>query len=162
MKVEFPKSLRKRMRKALSQARRREIGGILMAEQIEAGHFRLVDFTIDEVTGGAAHFVRSVGHHQSALSEFYERTASEYGRFNYLGEWHSHPNHLPIPSSTDIASMEALVRGERDIQFAMLLIVRLALWRRMLISATLFQRDRAPERIEIIEGLRGAKHEEAF
>lgn len=152
MKAEFPKSLRERMRKALSQARRREIGGILMAEQIEAGHFRLVDFTIDEVTGGAAHFVRSVEHHQSALSGFYERTASEYGRFNYLGEWHSHPNHLPIPSSTDIASMQALVRGERDIPFAMLLIVRTAWWRRMMVSATLFQRGRAPERIEIIEG----------
>lgn len=133
-----------------------------MAEQIEAGHFRLVDFTIDEVTGSAAHFVRSVRHHQCVLREFYERTESEYGRFNYLGEWHSHPNHLPIPSSTDIASMEALVRGERDITFAMLLIVRSAWWRRMLISATLFQRDQAPERIEIIEGLRGAKREEAL
>lgn len=152
MKVEIPKLLRERMRKALSRARRHEIGGILMAEQIEAGHFRLVDFTIDEATGGAAHFVRSVEHHQSALSGFYERTSSEYGRFNYLGEWHSHPNHLPIPSSTDIASMQALVRVERDIAFAMLLIVRSAWWRRMLISATLFQRHRAPERIELIEG----------
>lgn len=157
MKVEFPNPLRDRMRKALSQARRCEIGGILMAEQIEAGHFRLVDFTIDEVTGGAAHFVRSVEDHRGALSGFFERTASDYGRFNYLGEWHSHPNHLPIPSSTDIASMQELVRGEREIPFAMLLIVRAAWWRRMLVSATLFQRDRAPERIEIIDRAEGTQ-----
>ncbi len=150
MKVEFPKSLRERMRKALSRAKRREIGGVLMAEQIEPGHFRLVDFTVDEITGSAAHFVRSVEHHHAALSGFYKQTASEYGRFNYLGEWHSHPNHLPVPSTTDIASMQALVCGERDIPFAMLLIVRSAWWRRMLISATLFQHNQKPEPIEIL------------
>lgn len=150
MQVEFPKPLRERMRKDLSRAKRREIGGILMAEQIAAGHFRLVDFTVDEVVGSGAHFVRSVEHHHAALSGFYERTATDYGRFNYLGEWHSHPNHLPVPSSTDIASMQALVRGERNIPFAMLLIVRSVRWRRMLISATLFQRNQAPEPIAIL------------
>jgi [CysO sulfur-carrier protein]-S-L-cysteine hydrolase len=99
--------------------------------------------------------VRSIEHRHAALSGFYEQMASDYGRFNYLGEWHSHPNHLPVPSSTDIASMQALVRGERDIPFAMLLIVRSAWWRRMLVSATLFQRDKAPETIEIIGGGEG-------
>lgn len=150
MKVDFPKPLRERMCKVLKKGRRREIGGVLMAEQLEAGHFRLVDFTIDGVTGGAAHFVRSVEHHHAALKGFYEGTASDYGRFNYLGEWHSHPNHLPIPSSVDIVSMQELVQSERDIPFAMLLIVRLAWWRRMLVSATLFQRHTVPEPIEIL------------
>ncbi|WP_454290122.1 hypothetical protein [Sphingobium scionense] len=70
MKVEFTQPLRARMRQALAKARRREIGGILMAEQVEAGHFRLADFTIDEVTGSAAHFVRSVEHHHRALDRF--------------------------------------------------------------------------------------------
>ena len=152
MKVEFTQPLRERMRQALAKGRRREIGGILMAEQVEAGHFRLVDFTIDEVSGSAAHFVRSVEHHYRSLDRFYDETASDFARFNYLGEWHSHPNHLPIPSSTDIASMQNLVDGERDIPFAMLLIVRKAWWRRLLLSATLFQRGAAPERIEILDG----------
>jgi [CysO sulfur-carrier protein]-S-L-cysteine hydrolase len=155
VKVEFPQMLRRKMAKALSQARRREIGGILMAEQIEAGHFLLVDFTVDEVTGSAAHFVRSVDHHRSALSTFFERTASDFARFNYLGEWHSHPNHLPIPSSTDIASMRSLVSGERDIPFAMLLIVRVAWWRRLLMSATLFQNGASPEPVEIVAEAEG-------
>ena len=155
MKVEFTQPLRSRMRKALAKARRREIGGILMAEQVEAGHFRLADFTIDEVTGSAAHFVRSVEHHHRGLERFYEITASDFARFNYLGEWHSHPNHLPIPSSTDVVSMQDLVEGERDIPFAMLLIVRTAWWRRLLLSATLFQRGAPPEPIEIIDGTRG-------
>ena len=55
VKVELPLELRRRMKKALSRAGRREIGGILMAEQIEAGHFRIVDFTVDKITGSAAH-----------------------------------------------------------------------------------------------------------
>ena len=150
MKVEFPQALRKRMSRALKRAGRREIGGVLMAEQIDAGYFKLVDFTIDEVMGGAAHFVRSVEHHRDALSEFYERTASDFTRFNYLGEWHSHPNHLPIPSSTDVASMEKLVNGEREIPFALLLIVRSAWWWRMSMSATLFQHDRTLEAVDVV------------
>lgn len=157
MKVEFAQPLRARMYQALAKARWREIGGILMAEQVEAGHFRLVDFTIDEVTGSAAHFVRSVEHHYRSLDRFYEETGLDFARFNYLGEWHSHPHHLPIPSSIDIASMQDLVDGERDIPFAMLLIVRTAWWRRLLLSATLFQRGAAQERIEILNGAEGSQ-----
>lgn len=160
MKVEFPQTLRARLRKTLSRAGRNEIGGVLMAEQIDAGYFRLVDFTVDEVMGGAAHFVRSVDHHHRALSEFYERTSSDFARFNYLGEWHSHPNHLPIPSPTDVASMETLVNGERDIPFALLLIVRCAWWRRMTMSATLFQQGQMPENVEVVT-MKGAALEQA-
>ena len=109
-----------------------------MAEQLEPGRFRLVDFSVDSQTGSAAHFVRSVEHHQAALSAFFERTGADYARFNYLGEWHSHPNHRPVPSGEDAQSMESLINSERDIPFAVLLIVR-ASWRRLACSATLFE-----------------------
>jgi integrative and conjugative element protein (TIGR02256 family) len=137
------------MARALAKAGRREIGGVLMAEQLEPGTFRIVDFSIDSVTGTAAHFVRSVEHHKKTLTEFYERTGADYSRFNYLGEWHSHPNHVPLPSSVDVASMEQLIYGERDIPFAMLLIVQKRWWRGMICSATLFQQNGTPEPIEI-------------
>jgi len=119
-----------------------------MAEQLEPGHFRLVDFTVDEVTGGAAHFVRSVEEHRRALDDFFERTGSEYGRFNYLGEWHSHPNHAPVPSRQDIGSMESLVHGERDIPFALLLIVR-ARWSGLSLSATLFRTEAESSAVDV-------------
>jgi integrative and conjugative element protein (TIGR02256 family) len=131
------------MRREVGAAGRVEIGGILMAEQIEPGHFRLADFTIDGQRGGAAHFVRSVEHLQAALTDFFEQTGSDFGRFNYLGEWHSHPNHAPIPSREDVASMISLVEGERDIPFALLLIVRRT-WRSIAMSASLFERDQPP------------------
>lgn len=161
MRVEFPKAVRARMRKALSRAGRREIGGVLMAEQIEAGRFRIVDFSVDAEVGGAAHFVRSVEHHHLALREFYESTGSDFSRFNYLGEWHSHPNHPPFPSAKDVMSMGSLVDGERDIPFALLLIVRATWWRQMVMSATLFQQGRSPERAEIV-ALEGALCEKAL
>lgn len=134
----MPREFRKRLHELVREAGSREIGGVLMAEQIEPGSFRLVDFSVDSRTGGAAHFVRSVEVHQGALEAFFERTGADYGRFNYLGEWHSHPNHLPVPSDEDAASMRDLVGGERDIPFAVLLIVR-ASRLRLACTATLFE-----------------------
>lgn len=148
MRLDLPNELRRRMRREVGAAGRVEIGGILMAEQIEPGHFRLADFTVDGQRGGAAHFVRTVEDHQAALSRFFARTGSDFARFNYLGEWHSHPNHVPIPSREDVASMISLVDGERDIPFAVLLVVRRT-WRSMAMSASLFERDRHPSTVPI-------------
>lgn len=149
MRIEFPKPLRKRLRRELGRARRVEIGGVLMAEQLAPGEFRLVDFTVDKQKGGAAHFVRAVEEHQRALAEFFERTGHDYARFNYIGEWHSHPNHSPVPSREDVASMESLVHGERDIPFALLMIVR-AKWLGLALSATLFERTGTPRPVSVI------------
>lgn len=152
MQLELPREIRLRMLSALSTAKRLEIGGILMAEQIEPGVFTLVDFSIDPNEGSAAHFVRSSEHHRIALEDFFARTGQEYSRFNYLGEWHSHPNHLPVPSSIDIRSMDDLIYGERNIPFAVLLIVRRGWWRRFQCSATIFQQGQSPQPMKIVSG----------
>lgn len=148
MRLGFPSALRRKMRREVGIAGRVEIGGVLMAEQIEPGHFSLKDFSVDSRRGGAAHFVRSVDDHRTALTGFFERTGSDFGRFNYLGEWHSHPNHTPMPSTEDVASMMSLVEGERDIPFALLLVVRRN-WRTLLMTATLFERGTPPCPVEI-------------
>lgn len=150
MRLDFPADLRRRMWREVGAAGRVEIGGVLMAEQIEPGHFRLTDFTIDRQRGGAAHFVRSVEDHQAALADFFRHTCFDFGRFNYLGEWHSHPNHAPLPSHEDAASMISLVEGERDIPFALLLVVRRT-WRALLMSASLFERGASPCPVEIYD-----------
>jgi [CysO sulfur-carrier protein]-S-L-cysteine hydrolase len=139
MKIAMPRDFRKRLHSVVRKAGRCEIGGVLMAEQIEPGNFRLVEFSVDRLTGDTAHFVRSVEDHQAALSAFFGRTGADYERFNYLGEWHSHPNHLPIASREDAQSMEGLVNEERNIPFAVLLIVRVG-WGKFSCSATLFER----------------------
>src|SRR5690606_35449888 len=145
VRVDFPKTEIDRMKPLLKRAGRREIGGVLMAEQISEGHFRVVDFSVDTETGSVAHFVRSPEHHRLALSSFFERTGSDYTRFNYLGEWHSHPSYPAIPSPQDIASMQELVEGERGIPFAILMIVKRARFWRFECSALLFQKGLSPQ-----------------
>ncbi len=70
---------------ALRQAGNPEIGGVLMGEQIGPSEFRIVDLSIDDVSGSAANFVRSVDQHRQALAAFFDRTSNDYARYNYLG-----------------------------------------------------------------------------
>ena len=84
--ISLPNDQRARFRKCLRAAGRREIGGILMGEQVAPDHFRIVDFSVDDKTGTAAHFVRSPEHHSEALDSFFRRTGSDFKRFNYLGD----------------------------------------------------------------------------
>lgn len=151
MRIKVADDVRSRLRSALRCAGRREIGGVLMGEQIEPGHFRIVDLSIDKEAGGRAHFVRSPEAHAEALAAFFERTGNEYSRFNYLGEWHSHPRFPVAPSVQDAASMIELVHGERGIDFAVLLIVRLHWWQSIASSCTLFCRGDDPSPVDILE-----------
>lgn len=151
MQVEIADHVKDKLRKELRAAGSREIGGVLMAEQLAPGHFRVIDFSIDSQTGSRAHFVRSSQVHTETLSAFFLETGHQYDRFNYLGEWHSHPRFPVTPSTQDIAAMTELVEGERGIEFAVLLIVRLHWWRSMSCSCTLFCKDAYPVPIEILE-----------
>lgn len=151
MRIEIAAEVKTKLRRALRSAGRREIGGVLMGEQIEPGNFRVVDLSIDKDTGGRAHFVRSPEAHAAALDAFFERTGNAYDRFNYLGEWHSHPGFPVTPSALDAASMIELVHGERGIDFAVLLIVRLDWWCAITRSCTLFRRGMAPSSVDIAE-----------
>jgi len=93
---------------------------MLMAEQLGPGHFRIVDFSLDAFSGSHTRFRRDPKTHQKVLEDFFER----YRRFNYLGEWHSHPSFSVQPSFEDIESMTDIVEnGNSTITFAVLLIV---------------------------------------
>ena len=150
MRLAIPADQIRRFRGVLRRAGRREVGGVLMAEQIAAGDFRIVDFSLDAESGSAAHFVRSPEHHGAALDAFFARTGSDYTRFNYLGEWHSHPRFPVVPSIADAKSMTALVHGERSISFAVLLILRLRWFRGLECSATAFAKGRRPSVVQVI------------
>lgn len=140
----LPTAVVSRMKVSLDRAGDREIGGVLMARQIAPGCFEIIDFSVDELTGARAHFVREPTLHDGFLDEFFERTGRDYTNYNYIGEWHSHPN-LPIaPSITDLGSMEDLVNGERDIPFAALLVVRSDTPSEFIATATFHQRGMTP------------------
>jgi len=157
MQVEFPKTQVARMKTLLKKAGKREIGGVLMAEQLAESHFRIADFSVDEVSGSQAHFVRSIEHHERALRDFFKATGNQYERFNYLGEWHSHPSFEVKPSFQDISSMQQLVEGERGIPFAVLCIVKRSYFWRFECAALLFRQGQTPASVQLGLGIEGEK-----
>jgi len=111
---------------ALKAAGSNEIGGILMGEDLGANTFAVRQVTIQRHGGTFAYFVRALQDILQPLARFFRLTDNDYRRFNYLGEWHSHPSFAPEPSSQDDASMWEIVEDpEVGANFAVLLIVRL-------------------------------------
>ena len=125
MKIYLPNQIEKRLSLALEKAGSKEIGGVLMGEYIGEEEFRIVDLTIQKRRGTVAFFVRLVADAVTSLRRFFKQTGYNYRKFNYLGEWHSHPSFPPTPSSKDIQSMLEIVT-DTDIgaNFVILLIIR--------------------------------------
>jgi hypothetical protein len=111
---------------ALQKAGTRETGGILMGEHITHNTFRVLDITVQRQLGTFASFIRAISGITLALSRFFRRTNYVYPRFNYLGEWHSHPSFVLKPSSSDCEAMLQIVNDSAvAANFAVLVIVRL-------------------------------------
>lgn len=150
MELVLPSSICSRLKRLMLFAGNREIGGILMGEEVGEERFRIVDFSVDTKTGSSAHFVRDAQHHKQELEAFFERTGKDYSRFNYLGEWHTHPQFSVQPSSQDIHSMQDLVDESRGVNFAVLLIARLKWFMKVDCSASLFIKYQHPNDVSII------------
>lgn len=57
---------------------------------------------------------------EDKLKNYYSENPQKY----YVGEWHTHPNNLPIPSSTDIKAINAITNHkEVSIKNPVMLIV---------------------------------------
>lgn len=78
--------------KALRRARRREIGGVLFGEHVGEADFRIVEATTQARGGNDVAFQRKAGKARRDLKSLARRHGCDPERFNYLGEWHSHPN----------------------------------------------------------------------
>jgi len=145
MRIELSPDIERRLRTALRAAGRREIGGMLLAEQLAEGKFSVVDFSLDSFSGSHTKFRRDPAAHQKTLDEFFRRTGHDYRRFNYLGEWHSHPSFSVEPSTEDVETMNDIVTDPSSvISFAILLIVRLRFWLWLDYSLTVFAQNQTP------------------
>lgn len=126
MTILLPSGVARRLVIALHDAREREIGGVLLGEHVAEDVFRIVDLTIQKRGGTFATFVRLLDNALQAIRLFFQRTKHDYRRFNYLGEWHSHPSFAPTPSDKDDRSMIDIVRDpDVGALFVVLVIVRL-------------------------------------
>lgn len=152
MQIALPSGVRKKICRELALSGRRETGGLLLAEQLDdQGRFRVVDVTVDPHGGESAYFERRPEFHAQALEAFFERNGNDFGRFNYLGEWHSHPSFPVDPSITDIRTMQAMVEDVGNIDFSVLMIVRLRMLVMLQVRTYLFMRGQHPQRVEMID-----------
>lgn len=122
-----PADLTARVEQALVRAGKREIGGVMMAEHVGVNTFVVRELTIHR-RGTFASFIRRIEDAWTALARFFNNTKRDYRRFNYIGEWHSHPSFEPVPSKPDHATM-AEIAADEDVgaNFVVLMIVKLDL-----------------------------------
>jgi [CysO sulfur-carrier protein]-S-L-cysteine hydrolase len=126
MKIHLPEYISGKLVKVLKKAGNKEIGGILMGEYLSAGVYRVQDLTVQSQGGTAASFLRMPFMLLRPLQEFFQRTDNQFTRFNYLGEWHSHPCYSTEPSSTDCQTMREIIQDSSvGANFAILMIVKL-------------------------------------
>lgn len=150
VEIVIPGQLRDRLQEALRAGGDQEIGGVMMGECIEPGLFRLADLTIQGDTGGVASFVRGLTSALVALRRFFLQTRANYARFNYLGEWHSHPLFTTAASDRDIESMIEIAKDPSvGANFVALLIVRLDQVRGLQAQASVFWPDGSYERASL-------------
>lgn len=153
LSLTVPRIQVERMRLCLIRGGIREIGGWLVAEQISAGKFELVGFTVDFAIGTRDRFHSLPQLHDAQFDNILLKAKDRSGRVDYLGEWHSHPTFSPEPSTIDLATMTHMVE-ETGPMFAALLIVRLRNFLSIHATMTTFQRSRRPERGTVICGPR--------
>lgn len=143
-------NIRRKLIVALRQARHREIGGILMGEHCGGNQFRISDLTITW-RGGVAIFIRTLPDAIGSLQGFFRTTNQDYTRYNYLGEWHSHPMFEPVPSPKDQKTMYDIIDDPAvGANFVVLMIVRLATSNQLEGSVTVYQPGGSEYRGQII------------
>ncbi|ANT54477.1 Mov34/MPN/PAD-1 family protein [Mesorhizobium amorphae] len=126
MKVALAADQTERLLAALERAGVKEIGGQLFGEQLAPSDFRVTELTVQSRPGTFARFIVDLLQAAKDAIRFFDRTEHRYTRYNYIGEWHSHPSFAVQPSGTDAATMRQLVRDAQFAgTFAVLMIVRL-------------------------------------
>jgi proteasome lid subunit RPN8/RPN11 len=121
----LPSDITNQIERALVRSGRYEVGGVLMAEHVGPNEFVVREITVHR-RGAFALFWRKMEEAMTALQRFFARTEQDYTRFNYIGEWHSHPSFDPLPSSRDHESMYEIVSDAIvGANFVVLVIVKL-------------------------------------
>ncbi|MBN5015448.1 JAB domain-containing protein similar to deubiquitination enzymes [Stenotrophomonas maltophilia] len=153
MRIRIPAFVIEKLERELKTARGREIGGVLVAERLGGDEFLIAGLSVQHSGGSSVFFERDPAEHQAFLADFFHRTDHDYARFNYLGEWHSHPNVDAVPSVKDVLSMQEIVMDPAvNTPFAVLLIARRRLFRGLDLSATEFRPDRLPSPVALLAG----------
>jgi proteasome lid subunit RPN8/RPN11 len=149
LKIRLQKSQVDKLTAALRRAGKNETGGQLFGEQLAPSDFLVTEITVQARPGTFARFIVDLVQMAREATRFFDRTDHRYTRFNYIGEWHSHPSFAIEPSSVDLETMRALVHDEgfRG-SFAALMIVKLE-DKEVQAGAWVFDRHRARHNVDL-------------
>jgi [CysO sulfur-carrier protein]-S-L-cysteine hydrolase len=126
MRIRLSADQTQKLLATLGPAGARETGGQLYGEQLAPSDFRVTHLTVQARPGTVSRFVVDLMQAARDAIAFFHRTRHSYRRYNYIGEWHSHPSFAVLPSETDLATMRNLVRDPRFAgNFAVLMIAKL-------------------------------------
>lgn len=143
------RSARKLM-KELRAAGRNEIGGVLAGEHLGDGRFLVKDLSVQR-DGTPSSFSRDPVRHRKFMRRFNLLTGNDPERFNYLGEWHSHPSFLALPSGPDVRAMLSEIDDpDQAATFLVLLIIKLGGEGGLIGSTHAFRRRRLPVRVNLV------------
>ncbi len=132
-KLELSAPALSRMLAYIQDTRRQpEAGGVLIGRYIRNS----LDIVIDEVTVPMVgdhrrrfRFWRGRERHQHALDRAWLESG---GTSNYLGEWHTHPEDIPVPSNTDIQNWQCRLKQDvfsgDTLFFTIIGIANLRIW----------------------------------
>ena len=154
-----PRCVRK-LKRELRTAGCNEIGGVLAADQIADGNFLVRDLSVQR-SGTPTSFIRDPVQHRKFMRRFHLINGNKPERFNYLGEWHSHPSFPALPSLPDLRQMHAEIHDPQQASsFLVLLIVKLGLDGGLVGSTHAFRRTHPPIRVTLGSAESGSVREE--
>lgn len=126
MRLKIPNDQIMALHEALTRAGTDEIGGQIFGEQLAPSNFLAAELTFQKRRGTFSRFIVDLLQAARDALQFFDRTQHRYARFNYIGEWHSHPSFDVYPSVTDVETMRELVRDpDFKGRFAVLMITKL-------------------------------------
>ena len=127
MKIRISRRIADGLVRDLQTARSREIGGVLFARQLGEGDFRVLEATRQLGDGTPASFCREGTQARNDILTFHRQYGERPQEFNYLGEWHSHPDGPLLPSPRDHVTMIQLLADQAGAaHFLVLMIARLS------------------------------------
>lgn len=107
-----------------------ESGGILMGKRLFDGNILITDISVPQKGDirKRNYFKKNSKLHQRISDTIWKNSS---GNIVYLGEWHTHPENIPTPSSIDLRGWALSVKKQEDNKTYIFLIVgikKISIW----------------------------------
>lgn len=104
MTIEIPKPISELLKRELEVMNQNETRGSFFAERVNGALFKVNDVYFSKKRGTFSFIKMLIGdEYKKFQKNYHKKYFFEYEKYNYIGDWHSHPSFSCLPSSYDIA-----------------------------------------------------------